>query len=405
MKRTVEEARKESIKMAKYEVTYTCGHTDTIELFGRMKDREWRLEREKDKLCPECWKKQLEEDRAKENAEAAEANKTLGLPELEGTEKQIPWAESIRQQILSAIEKEVLGIISPEKKKKHPDKYKSILEGVKSIKQHTAASWWIDRRRNTNYNLLIDMINDEVTILKKAQAEPPKAVIEEAKIEATVYPEEVRTELVTEIAIVDSDRITAKHPAKDDAFRELVRGLGYRWDRDKSVWARRINEKRGPVDDRVVELANKLLAEGFPIRLYDKDLRERAIAGQYDPEHTRWVMSRIKGDYTGWLSISWGERNKNLYDAARKIKGSKYSSPDVVVPPENYLELLDFAEMYEFKISPSARKVIDDAKKIRANALTTGVKVVKKAEQPIPEGKPGKLEVPESVDIDDTLRD
>lgn len=70
------EKRKDN--MAKYTVTYACGHTGTIELFGKMTEREYRLKQLTDQLCPDCYNQQV----SKENQEN-------GLPKLEGSENKL----------------------------------------------------------------------------------------------------------------------------------------------------------------------------------------------------------------------------------------------------------------------------------------------------------------------------
>lgn len=52
--------------MAKYDVTFKqCGHVGTVELFGAWKDRERKMEyMSENYLCPECYKKFLEEQKA-----------------------------------------------------------------------------------------------------------------------------------------------------------------------------------------------------------------------------------------------------------------------------------------------------------------------------------------------------
>jgi len=42
--------------MAKYDVTYKCGHTGTVELFGKQTDRDSKLEWYKNTaVCPDCY--------------------------------------------------------------------------------------------------------------------------------------------------------------------------------------------------------------------------------------------------------------------------------------------------------------------------------------------------------------
>lgn len=48
--------------MAKYTVTFSCGHEGSVELFGKVAEREKKIEYfEKNGLCRECYKKKTEE--------------------------------------------------------------------------------------------------------------------------------------------------------------------------------------------------------------------------------------------------------------------------------------------------------------------------------------------------------
>lgn len=49
--------------MAKYGITYACGHEAVVDLVGKMTDRERKIEWLETTLCPECYaKKQMEEN-------------------------------------------------------------------------------------------------------------------------------------------------------------------------------------------------------------------------------------------------------------------------------------------------------------------------------------------------------
>lgn len=53
--------------MAKYTITMGCGHEDTVELFGKEKERDRKIEYFKSSgLCKECYKKKMEEAAQKE---------------------------------------------------------------------------------------------------------------------------------------------------------------------------------------------------------------------------------------------------------------------------------------------------------------------------------------------------
>lgn len=47
----------------KYNITFSCGHTGTVELFGKDKDRHKKLEYfQENGLCSECYKKMMREE-------------------------------------------------------------------------------------------------------------------------------------------------------------------------------------------------------------------------------------------------------------------------------------------------------------------------------------------------------
>lgn len=82
--------------MAKYTVKCDeCGATYEIELFGKMKVREYHLDHDTH-ICDECARKY----RDAQNAEAAARNKEAGMVALQGSPKQIAWAETIRSKMM-----------------------------------------------------------------------------------------------------------------------------------------------------------------------------------------------------------------------------------------------------------------------------------------------------------------
>lgn len=86
--------------MAKYNVTYSCGHEQTVQLYGKTAERERKIEwYESSGLCSECYAEKKERDRREQAIRDADANQGTGFaPLTEGTEKQIAWAETIRRQ-------------------------------------------------------------------------------------------------------------------------------------------------------------------------------------------------------------------------------------------------------------------------------------------------------------------
>jgi hypothetical protein len=91
----------------KREVVRACGHSEMVSVYGPYKDRESRLAYEATKMCASCYKAQKAAEADAAKAEVADVIHRLGLPALEGTPKQIAWAESIRQKRVAELIKRV----------------------------------------------------------------------------------------------------------------------------------------------------------------------------------------------------------------------------------------------------------------------------------------------------------
>jgi hypothetical protein len=134
--------------MAKYEVECASGISDDcegtfkVQLYGSHDTREWKLENY-DWTCDAC----KEAEREQKNAAAAERNAERGLPDLEGSEKQIGWAESIRDDKigdLKELEEELRGMDPDEEDRRVVRGL--LLEELNKARTETDAGWWIDHR-------------------------------------------------------------------------------------------------------------------------------------------------------------------------------------------------------------------------------------------------------------------
>jgi hypothetical protein len=134
--------------MAKYEVECTsefsdnCEGTFRVQLYGSHDKREWKLENY-DWTCNAC----KEAEREQKNAAAAGRNAERGLPDLEGSKKQIGWAESIRGDKIEDLDEleEELRCMDPDEEDRRVVKG-LLLEEVETARAETDAGWWIDRR-------------------------------------------------------------------------------------------------------------------------------------------------------------------------------------------------------------------------------------------------------------------
>lgn len=385
--------------MAWYYGTYSCGHEGRTQVYGPVKNRQWIADRRFEGLCPECYKKKLEEERQKANEEAARKAEEMGLPELQGTEKQVAWATTLRQKFIDEAEKEIeyqanrYPVKKAGKTEEVEAKLYEILDYILSNK--TKASWWIDRRsftvRSMFESAFEEMPTEEEVVKKEKEAE--------IKAEATVYPENSKHQEVSEINI--SENLVSATFKKDDKFIEIVKKLGYKWNSDKYQWEKKISYTTGTAEERAAELGNKLLNAGIPVRILDPEVRKNAIEGRYEPEHHRWIYARVKGKYEGWLAISWDGYNNELYQKARSLPGARWDNPNVVVKPEFFVEVEEFARLYDFKFTPTAREYIETEKKAAEKAQVVNPAEVKEKKE-----KDGLKEILESSsEVLDDLKD
>jgi hypothetical protein len=81
-----------------------------------------------------------------------ESNKGLGFPELEGTQKQISWAEKIRTELINKVDflQKSLSFDDDKEKQTSDITFKMFL-----IEWHkeNQAKWWVDNRRTTVRNI------------------------------------------------------------------------------------------------------------------------------------------------------------------------------------------------------------------------------------------------------------
>lgn len=348
--------------MAWHYGTFGCGCEGRVNITGPTKNRQWIADRKFEGLCPECWEEHLKEERERKNKEAAEKAKEMELPDLKGTEKQVAWANTLRQNFIEKIDKFIEEFKEDEdeweyyKEKYNLERLENIediiivrnyvLENIKDAKEY------IDER----YDFLRILSNEVKNACKTNEEIEDEKIYNDIKLESTVFPEDAITNVATEI-IVKKDEIQVKFE-KNDNFIDIVKSLNFSWE---GIWKRDINYLTGSSKDRAAELGNKLLNAGFPICILDEETRNNAINGVFEPECDRWINVRGSDDYKGWLSIRWYDKS-NLYDKARKLPGSKWSNPSVVVRIEHYKEVEEFAELYNFKFSNAALETINEYK-------------------------------------------
>lgn len=141
----------EGEKMAKYDVTFSCGHTETIQLYGKDSDKKRRIEwLEKYGTCSECYKNFLDE----QAEECKKKCNDIGLF-IEGSEKQIRWAYRIAAtSIYKNIEliKKAEAVITEHSDPKLEEAARAYLEMRKKIENIATtkidAKFWINHQED-----------------------------------------------------------------------------------------------------------------------------------------------------------------------------------------------------------------------------------------------------------------
>ena len=119
--------------MAKYDVTYACGHTETIQLYGKSTDREKEIARLENRLCKKCYIAEQQEA----VKEVVNSVKDFGLVPLVGSPKQVAWAEEIRARFFA---EHGQNFAEGAAVNEYASAFQTYLKGVQE------ASYWIETR-------------------------------------------------------------------------------------------------------------------------------------------------------------------------------------------------------------------------------------------------------------------
>lgn len=378
--------------MAKYNVKFSCGHTATIELYGKEKDRQRKIAwYEENGLCPDCYRKQQEKEKEAAAEKAAAEASNLGLPELIGSPKQIAWADKIRVGISHSINECNRQLLEAKTKAEETGKGSEVqadidtaLSLVDAFRQvllvEKSASKIIGWGQNTDVVKLVLIHNKVKEDIKSGKTNPedlnpefggffvealrilysPKPVAEEeSKKEdsVTLVPEEKTAD--TLVTVKYNDALVTVESPKDSTVIQAVKAAGFRW--DGYLWKLNIGVTTGKASDRAADIANKLLNAGLQVSV-PASIRDAAVSGTFTPRCTRWVFKH--SDDMDHVYVSWG-RDEDLYYKAKSIAGAKWIHDlhYIRIPASSADEIEDFAAINGFQISPGAAKILDGYRK------------------------------------------
>ena len=359
--------------MAWYYGTFSCGHEGRTNIIGPQKNRDWIKEQRFKGLCPDCYKKKMEEEREEANRKAEEKNKEMELPELTGTEKQIAWAIKLRIKFIDEVTeiadtREERYFKLHNKHSKRAQRYRETLNHI--IETETSSKFYIDNRIYDAIELIDKYKEEYENGFNKTDDDINK---EELSNENVVKPTEVKHDGIAKVDYNTNDNTIIAEYEKDETFIEIVKSLNFKW--QNGAWRRKITELTGSYIDRMAETGNKLLNAGFIVSIMNIDAKDKAINGEYEQECNRWI--KYVDDEK--IAIKWYEgMNNTLYNASRKLPNSKWDRgiSAATVNIAHFKEIEEFAEMFDFKYTKKAKETINNYKKSLESLKETDIETV-----------------------------
>lgn len=312
--------------MAKYEVTFNCNHTATVELYGPTEMRRKRIQRMEAQPCYACQRKKQIEAIGKWEEE-------MDLPDLIGSPKQIAWARRLRYSVLSQAEENF-----------NLPQYEKILDVFSS---QVSVRFWIDNEEQLNHCCWED-IKD---LIDSIEDEPLK---EEARQSAIIRTKNITHDGYVELS-TSGKQVRIIYAKRSDDLIKLVKQFGFRWDSKNKVWYREVFPFSS-IADQIAEIGNILLHAGFSCCILDDDAREKSITGEYKAIGKRLLLSEDGKDFSFQL-LDYEERDEFI----RKLYkiGGRCNCGKIIVGGTMYRAVGDFAKKYGFKVSSGAKRLIE----------------------------------------------
>lgn len=330
--------------MAKYDIKFSCGHLETISLIGPHTERQRRIEYyETYCKCEQCSRIEYEKRIQEANERAKQESEKLELPELEGTEKQVDWANTLRMNLITQYYK------LKEKYNKFPDDFENLF--IRLINK-SEAKFFIENRSSDLKKILIiiqrelesekeNVINEE----NRKQQEELDFLEKEAEKEMTIFVNE--TNDVAKIEIFNNT-ITVFYKY-DKLFIEIVKSLGFEWN---NKWQLVITgETYGIIEDRAAELGIKLIENNINVLVTDESVRNKILAKDYKERVWTWLIFNKKNQ----LKILNYKNSNVLY---KKFKNKeivgKWENGGIIVEVDNYRQIIKFCKENNISITTKA---------------------------------------------------
>lgn len=387
-----------------------CGAELVLVLTGKRADAErradWMLKQ--GHVCDSCKDRQHEAEAARAQCEAQEK----GYPALQGTDKQVRWALTLREGVLCTVEALVSELLELEDAESFyrsslsvvsPQLWRRALAGsdevslallqrravqvMEALLAKTQAGWWIDQR-GVNPARIIASLGIDLT-----------APVAEDEVLFFVYPPEPKVQEAAIISRHGGDVMIRRCPSEvTQRFYQLHRKINY--EHDSRAWLWHLDATLGEQDDRMAEVANFLLREGYPVATTDKSLLDKAVSGEFAPRHPHWLCAYGRSQYR--VVIETGGTPALLREV-RHIRGAKQLEGDWrwLVSASEWRSLREMADDFDIRVTGKADEVLRQAE---ARALAGQVGQI--APPPVAQVQIREATLsPVSQEIDSELRD
>lgn len=334
----------------KYDITYACGHDGQVELFGPNKERQWKLKKHAEGLCPDCEKKRIHEEvlRLKEEWKQTE------LPELQGPDMQIYKGSIVRtaqletaRQKMAETEKWISGMEESDPKKADAQhKYELYKRALKvALEEYTNAGDWafggisLDAAVKKTYEKYGEHLMDSHEVL-------------------TVEPEVKKTDVIAYInERTDSgNTYTTVRSGKDAIIIDTLKGIGYTWNTLYGEWSCRVTDRDASKVDALAYVTAKLLAAGVAVNA-DSKVIDAAVSGNYVPKALRYIWySDVTKDYR--IIFPYGDEcTSDVKKMGARWNRDHYA---YALPEGAWQKIEDLESLYNFKISRKTKAHIDE---------------------------------------------
>jgi len=333
-----------------YDFNYSCGHSGSINVVGPTKDRQYWVDREASKLCPECYEKQQLADLEETKAKWAER----GLPELTGTTKQILKADDVRDRAIEMSREKLER--TQRRAEKEPDRVDS---GFAEFSQHFEECLAIALKEIPSAYV---WLNDTIQLYKKAQTvwETQKADILDTNNEFRIAePDEKKTDSVAEIIPYTADdgaKYVKVLSPKDSKIINVLKAATYYWSSHYSCWMNHITEQDTSPEDAQAYIVAKLLEAGITVKAR-ANIISMVFSGEYAPKQLRFIFYNGAIDKFG-IEFPYGDDctgNVRNMGARWDRERSWYS-----LSGNDFRKIEDLVNLYGFGLSSKARDHIEE---------------------------------------------